>query len=304
MPAPAPDTVGRLFAVVERLTRKHIESVPLPGGKGRHYGRHDALAKQLRDAIGGNVKGGGTGGKPASERTPIDPDALQKYMNLVSLARQFHEQWVGEVPDLEARPESMISAGYRAMKRQIERKVVPDSAIAEVVEVWEAECETIVSKLSPPTVRELDGFPCPNCGFSRFEVILNRSRGEANPRKRWRDSEERVALTMTFRPDTTGSGLRRSSVSCGCCHKVWRDQDVRYVAAELDRYESTAIALWAAATGRAEETVDVRKAAWRDLPLASRTDPPLVGREEWMQLGYQQVLTFDAEPEPTPGEPA
>ncbi|MEO5920629.1 MAG: hypothetical protein ABIQ01_05740 [Pseudolysinimonas sp.] len=243
-----------LADAIERLTREHTETAVVAGEVKKHFTRHPALMAQLRTAIGGNVGGSGTGGKPAYERTPIDPDALQKYLSLVNDVQEFYFEWMGErVPDVGARPEGTLAAAYLGFKRQIELGTVPDEFVKKVARHWEGRCLAIEEKLSPATMLDLPGNPCPECGMVWFDRVLNRSQSKLDPvSKQWIDVERQGALQVVYRADDLGS-LSKSYVKCGCCETVWAgDHGIRFVANELERYEQRARAEFMPKTSFAE----------------------------------------------------
>ncbi len=238
----------RLADAVDRLTNRHLESASLAGETKRHYSHHDALLGQLRGAIGGNVGGSGAGGKAANERTPVDPDALEKYLTLVAEIQSFYERWVGShVPDIRERPERTLSQAYIAFRREVDRGTVPEAFEKAVAKQWEARCFLIEEKLSPGTTIELDRDACPECGMTWFEKVLNRGVERALQGGRvsqyaqaggtpaqWFDKERSVALTVTYRPDGRG-GLGRSFARCGCCDTTWAGESgIRALAYELE----------------------------------------------------------------------
>jgi len=227
------DPQTRLADALERLTREHRESVSMDGKQ--HWSRHDALLAQLRDAVTGNIGGAGGSAQSKNQRTPIDPDALEKYLALVNRIRDFTAKWTGQRErPVNERPEKTLSEGYRALHREIGHGRVPDSVMRAVAAEWEAWALSIEEKLSPPTTIELVNQPCPECGFAWFEEVVARDRTSKDRTRAWTERDRRVALTAAYRPDGLG-GLSKSYVRCGCCGEVWQgDRGIRFVAHELE----------------------------------------------------------------------
>lgn len=209
-----------LLDIIDVLTLEHPYKATIEG-KSR-WVRRDPLIKTLRELIASSMTGGNS--TPANvSRLPFDADALRLYADLESLVLEKHAI-VGRVPGLT--PEENLRAWYVAFKA-----TNPEDDAAELT-LWSGWVSKIEAKIGSPVVLELmtervetilvdgkpkpitrhDPVPCPDCGFGWFTTVLNSGPG-------WVDSEQRVALTATYRPDGEG-GLQSSSVECGCCH--WR----------------------------------------------------------------------------------
>lgn len=224
---------------VLRLTTEHMESALKPGGTSRHFATHDGLIAQLRESIGGNTgRGGGTSASAISGKTPVDPDALDKYLQLVEEIRDFHRFYVGERPDVDAQPEQMLAAAHLAFRRRAEQGLAPAIRRANVDWLL-AACARIVDKLSPPTRYDLPNFPCPECGLAWIVREVNRSKlGEQDPKRQWKDEEQVPTITVTYRSGE-GSDLAECSVSCAnpACEAVWSgERGVRFIAHEFNTY--------------------------------------------------------------------
>lgn len=233
MPAAAPDPLITTFS---RLTKSHVEGVSLPGARRIHYATHDALLKQLRDAVGGDIdRAGGAGSKLANEKTPIDPDALEKYLALVVRVQDFYLAWVGERPPVDQQPEVTLARGFREYRNAVARGLVQEHIQKATLSMFEAWCLVVEEKLDPPTQRELFGAECPECGLSSYTVVTNKDRTTKDRSKAWFEKEHHAStLTVVYRPDGLG-GLSKCYVRCGCCETAWMgDQGLRHVSFEIN----------------------------------------------------------------------
>jgi hypothetical protein len=230
--------VNPLLDTIDMLTIEHVVTSRLDTGDS-HFERHDALIKQLRDAIASNL-GGAAGGKAARERIPLDADALVKYEQIEREIGERYRERVQSVPGLF--PEENLRAWYLAFDNAHRAGTVSDGLYDDELRTMLGWARLIEEKLSPPTIRELvddDNQPelCPECGAGWFEVIMNRGvelTREDGSQKFWYDKERRVALTATYRPDGHG-GLEASSAECGCCGTRWVGvRGVRMLAYELE----------------------------------------------------------------------
>lgn len=222
-----------LLDVLDTLTVSHTVVTPLDGDK-KHFERHDALIKQLRQAIASNV-GGGAGGKPARERIPLDADALIKYQQIEKAILTRHAATGLGVPGIY--PEENLRAWYVVFIRDATEQAIRDEL--NTLTAWK---HAIEEKLSPPTVRELAGEECPDCGFAWYDTVLNVARRDTrNPADAatiWADMERKPALTVTYRPDNTG-GLTQSFAKCGNCNHVWMGSaGIRALAWAIEHHEN------------------------------------------------------------------
>lgn len=210
-----------LLDAIDDLTIVHIISTPIDDGK-THYEKHDGLIKQLREAIVSDL-GGSAGGKPPNERIPLDADALQKYEQIEKAIGERYVALLEKVPGLY--PENNLREWYQEFANQHRSGNLSDETYDDEVKTMKSWVRIISEKLSPPTVRELVGNECPKCGFDWYIDIVN-----LKPL----DTERRVALTVTYRPDDKG-GLMSSFVKCGCCNEVWMGSTgIRELAYEIE----------------------------------------------------------------------
>lgn len=215
-----------LLETLDTLTRPHhLPTVLTAEGKTKTvYPTHEGLIKQLRNAIASSL-GGAAGGKPARERIPLDADALIKYDQIEAAILERHTEYSNAVPALL--PEDNLRAWYVLFM-----VTATEQAITNEFRTLAAWQRIIEEKLSPPTVRELAGEKCPECGLAWYDTVLNASvvdgrnpkhldKGhEKDPDWYWVDEERKPTLTVTYRPDYTG-GLTQSFAKCGNCNNVW-----------------------------------------------------------------------------------
>lgn len=185
---------------------------------------HEGLIKQLRVAIASSL-GGGAGGKAARERIPLDADALTKYDQIeAAILQRFATLDIG-VPHLL--PEDNLRAWYVVFMQTATEQAITDEY--RTLDQWKTVIE---EKLSPPTIRELAGEECPECGSAWYTSLLNAAvvdgrnpkfrdlKHENDPEWFWVDEERKPALTITYRPDER-KGLTHSFAKCGHCGTVW-----------------------------------------------------------------------------------
>lgn len=206
-----------LLDAIDKLTTVHVITTKLDDDS-THHEHHDGLIPQLRQAIASNL-GGGAGGKPARERIPLDADALTKYQQIEEAIEQRYVDLLETAPELY--PEGNLRAWYVAFAQTHQPSTAdrPDREYDDELATMESWARTINEKLSPPTIRELLGEACPDCGFSWFDTLLNAGKPETG-KERWFDVDRTVALKVTYRPDDRG-GLTKSFAKCGCCGHVW-----------------------------------------------------------------------------------
>lgn len=233
-----------LLDALDWLTKPHRVPIILEGNQRVKtvHPTHDGLIKQLRVAIASSLGGTG-GGKAARERIPLDADALTKYDQIeAAILQRFAALNIG-VPHLL--PEDNLRAWYVVFIR--------DATEVEVTTEYKTLTDwkkVIEEKLSPPTVRELAGEECPECGAAWYTTVLNAAVTDGrNPKHRdlkhrtdpdwfWVDEERKPALTITYRDDER-KGLSESFAKCGHCGTVWMGAaGIRALAFVLERKEN------------------------------------------------------------------
>lgn len=231
MPTTNPDP---MLSAILRLTTVHTEAARKPDSIVNHYAKHAAMLQQLRMAVGGNVKGGGAGGKSPNQRTPIDPDALDRYLSIVNAIRDFHRLYVGSRPDVDELPEVTLSRAFQSFQSAVAQGIVTPAAKRSAESWAEGVCTQIEEKLSPPTRLELANFPCPECGIDWVLKVVNRSPKDTAPKEAWIDKERLVAISIVYRSGDGIGMLGKSYALCSCCETVWEgDYGVRFVAHEF-----------------------------------------------------------------------
>lgn len=243
-----PAKVDPLITAVQRLTSKHVEAQQMPGETRLHYATHDPLLQQLRDAIKGDI--GGTGGATQlpSQRSPIDPDALDKYLAIVVRIRDFHALYAGTNIPMDESPELTLTRAFVAYQNAARAGKVEKLIEKSTLRIFESMCAQIEEKLFTPTQLELyvadddngagatKAATCPECGMSSYTVVINKDRTTKDRTKAWYEKEHHATtLVAIYRPDGQG-GLSRAYVRCGCCESIWFGSNgIRYIAHEINR---------------------------------------------------------------------
>ena len=219
-----------LLDIIDHLTIEH----PYPARieNRTRWVRRDPLIRQLRELVASSLTGG-NGTAAQTSRLPFDADALEQYSKLEQQILTELGKVSDRVPHLL--PEENLRAWYAA--------VYADPDADRFMPMWVQWQTYIEGKLEAPVVLELmrrgeDGhhvpYTCPECGMGWYTVTLNS--GPDGHGGRWRDQEQRVALTATYRPDGQG-GLLRSAVECGCCGWRVTGSRIRAFAWDLEQAE-------------------------------------------------------------------
>lgn len=223
-----------LLDAVDELTIVHVVTTTLDDGL-KHFEKHDGLIKQLRDAIASNL-GGSAGGKAPNERIPLDADALTKYEQMEIAIGQRYGELTGNVPGLL--PEDNLRGWYLEFTNQYRAGDITNDTFDDELHTMQSWVRVITEKLAPPTVRELVGSSCPECGFAWYDTVLNAAKPATRRAEdkawNWVDADRKPALTVTYRPDDQG-GLTESFAKCGCCNHVWMGAaGIRALAYEIE----------------------------------------------------------------------
>jgi hypothetical protein len=161
---PSNETLGDILAVVDRLTMPHETAVLVEhddGSSERVKIRHDALLKQLRDAVRSSTSSHPIGGGLASERNVIDSDALEQYEAISrKIAKMFSE--VSDATPF-GEPESNLRYWYIAFANLVGLKKVGSDVVEDKYKTLNRIASSIETKLNPPTILEITS-PCPRCG--------------------------------------------------------------------------------------------------------------------------------------------
>jgi hypothetical protein len=222
-----------LLDIIDHLTIEH----PYPARIENHtrWVRRDPLIRQLRELVASSLTGG-NGTASQSSRLPFDPDALEQYGKLEQQILAELGKVSRVVPHLL--PEDNLRSWYAAVYAGMDEE--SEKAWMGVWRYWQTYIE---GKLEAPVVLELmrrtaDGhhvpYECPECGMGWYTVTLNS--GPDGRGGRWRDQEQRVALTAMYRSDGEG-GLQRSAVECGCCGWRVSGSRIRAFAWDLEQAE-------------------------------------------------------------------
>lgn len=209
-----------LLDVIDTLTIEHVVTTVLDDGS-KHFERHDGLIRQLRAAIASNVGGDGAG-KLASQRIPLDADALEKYDQMErEIGDRFRELCEG-IPGLY--PEQTLRQWYQVFANGVRAGKISEAEYADQVHTLQGWVRIIEEKMSPPVTLELANSACPDCGCAWAFEKLGGS-----------ETDRKVALTVKYKPDEHG-GLEEASAQCGACGRVWKgSQGLRELAYDLEQ---------------------------------------------------------------------
>ena len=168
-------------------------------GKRTIFKRVDEpLLEQLRVAIHSNIGGGG-GGKPARERTPLDVGAFALYEDIDGRIRS----WMGEMGGKVGKsltPVQVLRTWYTLWTSGQHEPQLTDS-YTRAIEGWGQQ---IKDKLDPPPSFEITS-KCPVCGQEWIIVGV----GESKESVRVLSAVERENMDDSY-------------AVCRACNKVWR----------------------------------------------------------------------------------
>jgi hypothetical protein len=164
------------------------------------------LLDWLALAVANNIGGGG-GGKPARERTPIDIAALTLYEDIDGRIRSWLDD-LGARPGKDVTPTQALRSWYALWIGGHHGERLEDS-YAAVLEGWEQRIKDV---LDPPKRIEITA-PCPICGQEWQNLGLKLADGSDDP-----DDVERVRVLNAVERES----IDESYALCSACDRVWK----------------------------------------------------------------------------------
>lgn len=222
------DPIYELRQSVDALTKPvaAVEWVEADGKRVIFRRTDQPLLEQIRAAISSDIGGGG-GGKPARERTPMDIGAFTIHETIDGRVRSWLEDCGGRAGK-DLTPGQVLRTWYTLWTAQ-RREPGIVGAFTNIIDGWVAQ---IRDHLDPPNPIELR-WPCPLCGVE------------------WRSTGEGAGMdTSRVLWAMERETLEESYGVCRACTKVWRGvSQMRQLRILIDDREAARIESEARATG-------------------------------------------------------
>jgi hypothetical protein len=227
------NTPDPLLVAVDALTKPQQvvewqEAVPEKGIERAIKKRtNPPLLDWLALSVANNLGGGG-GGKPARERTPIDIAALTLYESIDERVKSWLAE-LGAKPGKNVTPTQVLRSWYALWIGGHHNDGI-ERAYTSVLEAWE---QRILDILDPPKRIEITA-PCPACGQEWHNLGLKLEDGTDDP-----DDAERVRVLNAVERAT----LQDSYAMCTACNRVWAGvSQMRQLRIAMDDAEAARLA--------------------------------------------------------------